>query len=146
MKFSSTSCAVSLGLLLLWQPPLRQVLLYDPLYMWTISPVRALHIQRQPEGEDTNASTASEGIFEEKGVYTGLSVGGKCTSMIWSLTRSKALSLSLSLSLSLTHSTQVLLEEALSLPMVPAARPTRWQRELCYGCRRSWRGSRTASR
>ena len=42
-----------------------QVLLYDPLYLWTISPLRALTIQRRPDGDDTGASTTNgEQVFE----------------------------------------------------------------------------------
>ena len=44
-----------------------QVLLHDPLYLWTISPVKALNIQRRPpETDETNAQTTvgGDGIFE----------------------------------------------------------------------------------
>ena len=33
-----------------------QVLIHDPLYLWTISPLKALSLQRQPEGEETAAT------------------------------------------------------------------------------------------
>ena len=47
---------------------LRQVLLYDPLYMWTISPVKALTLQRRADGDDSNTTGATGGqIFEGDG-------------------------------------------------------------------------------
>ena len=49
----------------------RQVLLHDPLYMWTISPVRALNIQRRDES--TATATAGDQFFE--GPSTGVVPG-----------------------------------------------------------------------
>lgn len=46
---------------------LLQVLLHDPLYQWTLSPLKALHLQRRTEqGEDTSLhSTVANGdIFQ----------------------------------------------------------------------------------
>ena len=42
-----------------------QVLLYDPLYMWTISPVKALNLQRRDESTSTAAT--GDQIFEGGG-------------------------------------------------------------------------------
>ena len=50
-----------------------QVLLYDPLYMWTISPIKALNLQRRPDGDDSSTTGAAGGdqIFEAGGPPTG---------------------------------------------------------------------------
>ena len=43
-------------------PP--QVLLHDPLYMWILTPVKALNLQRRPEGDDSNTAGGGDQIFE----------------------------------------------------------------------------------
>lgn len=51
-----------------------QVLLHDPLYQWTMSPLKALALQRRPDhGEDTSASNAGD-IFET--AHAGGKAGG----------------------------------------------------------------------
>ena len=52
-----------------------QVLLYDPLHMWTISPVKALNLQRRPDGDDSSTTGAGDQIFEGGGPVTG-GIGG----------------------------------------------------------------------
>ena len=38
-----------------------QVLLYDPLYLWTISPLKAQNLQRRADTDETNTSTTGGG-------------------------------------------------------------------------------------
>lgn len=44
--------------------------------MWTISPVKALNLQRRPDGDDTSTSGVGDQIFEGGGSTTGGMGGG----------------------------------------------------------------------
>ena len=55
------------------------MLLYDPLYLWTISPLKAFTIQRRADGDDTSVSTTNgEQIFE--GEQTNRTANGSSSS------------------------------------------------------------------
>eukprot|EP00731_Ephydatia_muelleri_P031937 Em0023g444a len=56
-----------------------QVLIYDPLYLWNISPLKALSLQRQPEGEET-ATTHRGGGEMVDGDQTAATSANSCGS------------------------------------------------------------------